>query len=71
MPIIMFMKCGDVMFECKIESTKRAEVYRQVRRYIKEGNITSLILIAPWHGIPAFKIDGVRVIVIDTNVNAI
>lgn len=60
-----------VGIECKIDSTKRSDVYRQVRRYIQEGQITSLILIAPWHGIPSFKVDSVRVIVIDININSI
>lgn len=60
-----------VAVECKTESTDRPEVYRQVRRYVKEGNITSLVLIAPWHGISSFKIDNVPVIVIDTSINSI
>lgn len=60
-----------VAIECKIESTGRAEVYRQVRRYVKESGISALVLLAPWNGIPAFKVDGTPVIVIDTNVNAI
>lgn len=60
-----------IAIECKIESTKRAEVYRQVRRYVEEGNISALILLAPWHGVPSFKVDGTPVIVIDTSVNNI
>jgi len=60
-----------IAIECKIDNTQRAEVYRQVRRYVEEGNITSLLLVAPWHGIPSFKVDGTPVIVIDTNVNSI
>jgi superfamily II DNA or RNA helicase len=60
-----------IAIECKIDSTKRAEVYRQVRRYVEEGNITSLILLAPWHGISSFKVDGIPVIVVDTSVNQI
>lgn len=60
-----------IAIECKINQTKRAEVYRQVRRYVEEGNITSLILVAPWHGVASFKVDGVPVIVIDTNINQI
>ncbi len=60
-----------IAVECKIESTGRPEVYRQVRRYVKEGNITSLVLIAPWHGISSFKVDNVPVIVVDTSINSI
>lgn len=60
-----------IAIECKIDNTQRAEVYRQVRRYVEEGNITSLLLVAPWYGIPSFKVDGTPVIVIDTNVNSI
>lgn len=60
-----------VGIECKIESTDRASVYRQVRRYIEEAKVTGVILVAPWHGIPSFKVDGVPVIVVDTNINAI
>lgn len=60
-----------VAIECKIDSTQRAEVYRQVRRYAEEGAITSLVLVAPWQGIPAFKVDNVPVLVVDTNINAI
>jgi superfamily II DNA or RNA helicase len=55
--------------ECKIEATKRTEVYRQVRRYVEEGNIGSLVLLAPWYGIPSFKVEGTPVCVIDTSVN--
>ena len=60
-----------VAIECKIDSTQKAEVYRQVRRYAEEGGITSLILVAPWQGIGAFKIDNIPVLVVDTNINAI
>lgn len=60
-----------VAIECKIASTKRTEVYRQVRRYVEEGNITSLILLAPWHGIASFKVDGTPVVVCDTSANQI
>jgi SNF2 family DNA or RNA helicase len=60
-----------IAIECKIDNTQRAEVYRQVRRYVEEGKISSLLLVAPWYGIPSFKVDGTPVIVIDTNVNSI
>lgn len=60
-----------VAIECKINSTQRTEVYRQVRRYTEEGSITSLVLVAPWHGISAFKVDKTPVLVVDTNINAI
>lgn len=60
-----------IAVECKIESTGRAEVYRQVRRYVEEGGITGLVLVAPWTGINSFKIDDIPVVVIDTSVNSI
>lgn len=57
--------------ECKIESTDRKNVYRQVRRYIEEAGVTGVVLAAPWHGIGSFKVDGVPVIIVDTNINSI
>lgn len=51
--------------EIKATMTKRADVYRQVRRYIEEAQVTSVVLFAPWHGIPSFKVDGVPVVVVD------
>lgn len=57
--------------ECKIVPTKRADVYRQLRRYVEDGGITALILFAPWHGVNAFKVDGIPCIVVDTTVAAI
>jgi superfamily II DNA or RNA helicase len=60
-----------IAIECKIDSTKRASVYRQVRRYVEEGGITALILLAPWHGIASFKVDGTPVIIVDTTISQI
>lgn len=60
-----------VAIECKIDNTKRADVYRQVRRYAEEGNITSMVLAAPWYGIASFKVEQIPVVVIDTNINSI
>jgi superfamily II DNA or RNA helicase len=60
-----------IVIECKIDATNRASVYRQVRRYIEELNITSLVLLAPWNGIASFKVDGIPVIVLDTSVSQI
>lgn len=60
-----------IAIECKIDNTKRPEVYRQVRRYVEEGNITSLVLVAPWYGIASFKVENTPVVVIDTNLNSI
>jgi hypothetical protein len=57
--------------ECNNVATKKASVYAQVRRYVEEGNISGLILIAPWHGVSSFKVDGVPVIVIDTNLTVV
>lgn len=55
-----------VAIECKINSTKRAEVYRQVRKYVEEGKVTAVVIYAPWHGIASFKVDGTPVVVVDT-----
>lgn len=60
-----------IAIECKIKSTQRTEVYRQVRKYAEEGSITSLVLVAPWQGINSFRVDSVPVLVVDTNINAI
>lgn len=60
-----------VAIECKINQTDRPEVYRQVRRYVEEGGVNAVILLAPWHGIPNFRVDGIPVFVIDTGINAI
>lgn len=60
-----------VAVECKINSTKRAEVYRQVRRYAQEANITSLILLAPWSGVESFWVDGIKVVVVNFSKNAL
>jgi hypothetical protein len=57
-----------IAIECKIDSTKKAEVYRQVRRYVEEG-VNSVILVAPWMGVNSFKVDGTPVIIIDTSIN--
>lgn len=57
--------------ECKNVATKRADVYRQLRRYVEDGGITALILFAPWHGVNAFKVDGIPCIVIDMTLNSI
>lgn len=60
-----------VAIECKIESTKRAEVYRQVRRYVEEAKVTSVVLYAPWQGVPSFVVDGTPVIVVDPSLTAL
>lgn len=60
-----------IAIECKINAVKKAEVYRQLRRYVEDGHVTALILFAPWHGVTAFKVDGTPCIVIDTNINAL
>lgn len=60
-----------IAIECKINQTGRPEVYRQVRRYVEEGNVKALILMAPWNGIPSFRVEGTPVIVIDTSINSI
>lgn len=54
-----------IAVECKINQTNRSEVYRQVRRYVKEANVTAAVIFAPWFGISSFSIDGIPVVVID------
>lgn len=54
-----------VGIECKVTSRDRQAVYRQVRRYVQEAGVTSMVIFAPWGGIPSFKVDGVPVIVVD------
>lgn len=60
-----------VAIECKIDSTGRADVYRQVRKYAQEAQISSLALFAPWTGIPSFVVDGTPVVVVDYSVAAL
>ena len=61
-----------VILECKINSKKRADVYRQVRRYIEEiENPSAVVLLAPWHGISSFIIDEVPVVIVDSAINAL
>lgn len=63
-----FLVSGDgerVAVECKIDQTGRSAVYRQVRRYAEEANVTSLIVLAPWSGVSNFSVEGVPVTVID------
>ncbi len=54
-----------IAIECKINSTGKSEVYRQVRRYTEEIGITSAILLAPWSGVSSFIVDKTSVVVVD------
>jgi hypothetical protein len=54
-----------VAIECKMESTGRSAVYRQVRRYIDECDVTAVVLLAPWSGVGRFAIGDVPVAVVD------
>lgn len=54
-----------VAIECKVNSGDRAAVYRQVRKYAAEANITSLVLFAPWSGVEKFEVDGIKVEVVN------
>lgn len=54
-----------IAIECKINQTGRPSVYRQVRRYIEEADITGAIIMAPWAGVNSFEIDGVPVTIAD------
>lgn len=61
-----------IAIECKINALKRAEVYRQVRRYVEEmPDLTAIVLLAPWHGIASFKVDNIPVIVVDSTTASI
>lgn len=60
-----------VAIECKIASTKRTEVYRQVRRYAEEAKITSVVLYAPWTGVSSFIVDDIPVIVVDPSLTSL
>jgi hypothetical protein len=60
-----------VAIECKVTSTGRKDVYRQVRRYAEEAQITALVLFAPWGGVPSFTVDGVPVVVVDFSAAAL
>lgn len=60
-----------VGIECKIEQTNRKQVYNQVKRYLEEGSIKNIMLVAPWNGISNFKVDGIAVSVYDISKNHI
>lgn len=60
-----------VIVECKINARKRADVYRQIRRYSEEMKVDAVILVAPWNGISSFTVDSTPVIVLDTSINSI
>lgn len=55
-----------VVIECKNNNRDRAEVYRQIRRYIEETGVKDIILVGPWNGIKSFELDGANVIICDT-----
>jgi hypothetical protein len=58
-----------IAIELKVNSQKRADVYRQVRRYVEEmPDLSAVMLMAPWNGIPSFKVDDTPVVVVDTTV---
>jgi hypothetical protein len=54
-----------VAIECKRDALKRADVYKQVRKYAQEANVTAVVLFAPWFGISSFMVDGIPVVVVD------
>lgn len=64
-----------VVVELKKTSDNKKGVYNQVRRYIEafkdKGGISGVILFAPWSGINSFNIDGIPVVIIDTNRGAL
>jgi hypothetical protein len=60
-----------VAIECKINALKRADVYRQVRRYAEEIDVNAVLLVAPWNGISSFVVDKTPVVVVDTSISAL
>lgn len=54
-----------IAIELKIDQTGKGSVYRQVRRYAEEAQITGLVLLAPWSGVANFSVEGVPVTVVD------
>lgn len=60
-----------VVIECKVNSFKKADVYRQVRRYAEEIKVDAVALVAPWNGIGSFVVDDTPVLVVDTSINSI
>ena len=55
-----------VIIECKNNSRKRSDAYKQVRRYSEETQVKNVFLVGPWNGVNSFEIEGVDVIVVDT-----
>lgn len=54
-----------VVIEVKKGSDQKAAVYRQVRRYVEEAQISALVLFAPWFGIANFKVENTPIIIAD------
>jgi len=60
-----------VAVEVKINASKRADVYRQVKKYLEHEKINNLVLFAPWNGISSFTVNDTKVVVVDYTKNAI
>ena len=60
-----------IIIECKVNARKRADVYKQVRRYAEEIDVNAVVLVAPWNAVPSFIVDGTPVVVVDTSTNAL
>ena len=54
-----------IAVECKIDQTGRGSVYRQVRRYIEEADVSGVVILAPWSGVSNFVVEDVPVTVVD------
>lgn len=54
-----------IAIECKMTHTDKGAVYRQIRRYITEIDITGAVLLAPWSGVANFSVEGVPVTIVD------
>ena len=54
-----------IAIECKRDAMDRQSVYKQVRRYAEEANVSAVVLFAPWFGIASFKVDGIPVVIVD------
>lgn len=60
-----------IVIEVKNNSLKRAEVYKQVRRYANELSVSGVVLFAPWSGVDSFDVDGVKVKVVNFSSKAL
>lgn len=60
-----------IAVELKATAQDRQAVYRQVRKYVKEAKVSSVVLFCPWFGIPSFMVDDTPVVIIDCTKNSV